>query len=406
MRSSWFIFTMFIIFISFVDLTIFRLYIEPTIRKGKIKRFVKDVHWIVYGLFFLFFLLYTTMIPRIKGPEMYIWFSRLIAAFTLVYIPKLIVLIFSVIGAARYIGAMIFLKKIKREHFIINKVGAILAFILFIIMLYGFSIGRYDYRVKTVEIESDKLPQSLDGLKIVHISDFHLGSYTNTYPGVAKAVRMVNDLNPDIIAFTGDMVNNFSSEMKPWMKEISAFKAKYGKYSVLGNHDYGHYVKWDDPKADSLNVENLIKYQRQCGFDVLNNEHRFLKIGNDSIAIAGVENWGLPPFPAYGKLDKALDGINTKDFTLLLSHDSNHWDAEVKDTHVDLMMAGHTHAMQMGLEIGSFKWSPAKYLYKYWDGLYQENNKYLYVNRGLGYIAFPGRILQRPEITLIILRSK
>ena len=406
MRSSWFIFTVIIMFLSVIDVSMFKLFIKPTIHRGKMKTFVKDLHWIIYALFVLLFMAYTIFIPRIKGPEMYFWMSRLIAAFTLIYVPKVVVLIFSILGAIRYLITKLITGRRKRKYFIINKLGAYVAMVIFITMFYGFSMGRYDYRVKTVEIYSDKIPQSFDGFKIVHISDFHLGSFGENYPGVKKAVDMVNAQKPDIIAFTGDMVNNFSDEMLPWLEQINRFSAKYAKYSVLGNHDYGHYVKWDDPKQDSLNILNLKQYQRSCGFDILSNEHRTLKIGKDSITIAGVKNWGLPPFPALGKLDEALENTDKETFTLLLSHDSNHWDAEVRDTHTDLMLAGHTHAMQMGIEIGNFVWSPAKYLYKRWDGLYEENNKYLYVNRGLGYIAFPGRILQRPEITVIVLRKK
>lgn len=406
MRSSWFIFSMLLIFISVVDISIFHLFIKPTIDKVKLRSFTKDAHWVVYSLFVLFFLCYAIFIPKLKTPEMYFWVSRLIAAFILVYIPKIIILLFSLIGSLRYLGAKLIYGRKQRKYFIINKLGLILAIIVFITMLYGFSIGRYDYRVKTVEIFSDKLPQSFDGFKIVHISDFHLGSFGEHYPGVKKAVNIVNAQKPDIIAFSGDMVNNFSDEMLPWLNDIKKFHAKYAKYSVLGNHDYGHYVKWDTPLQDSVNIENLVKHQESCGFDVLRNEHRYIKIGNDSIIFAGVNNWGLPPFPAYGKLDVALSNTSSDTFTVLLSHDSNHWDAEVKKSHTDLMLAGHTHAMQMGLEIGNFKWSPSKYLYKYWDGLYKDAGKYLYVNRGLGYIAVPGRILQRPEITVIILRKK
>lgn len=406
MRASWLIFSMLIILLAFIDLSIFYLFIKPTLKSNKIKRFVKDLHWVIFGIFILAFLAYTLFIPRMKGPEMYIWFSRLIASFALVYLPKIVLLFFSLLGAIRYIITKLIMHSKKRKYFYINKIGVIVSIFFFVIMLYGFSVGRYNYRVKTVEVYSDKLPESFDGFKIVQISDFHLGSFGKNYPGVKKAINLVNAQNPDIITFTGDMVNTFSSEMLIWMDDISKLKAKYGKYSVLGNHDYGHYVKWDTPEQDSLNIANLIKYQKQVGFDVLNNEHRFLKFGQDSINIVGVENWGLPPFPAYGKLDVALKDVNPNAFTLLLSHDSNHWDAQVKAKEVDLMLAGHTHAMQMGIEIGSFKWSPSKYIFKYWDGLYKDGEKYLYVNRGLGYIGLPGRIMQRPEITVIILKKK
>lgn len=406
MRSSWFIFSMIVILLSFIDLSIFYLFIKPTLHKGQLKKFIKDIHWLIFVIFILAFLAYTILIPRMKGPEMYIWFSRLIASFALVYFPKIVLLFFSLLGAIRYIFAKFIMCRHKRKYFYINKIGVIMSVFFFILMLYGFTVGRYNYRIKTVEIYSNKLPEIFDGFKIVQISDFHLGSFGKNYQGVKKAIDLVNVQKPDIIAFTGDMVNTFSSEMLMWMSDLSNLRSKYGKYSVLGNHDYGHYVKWDTPEQDSLNIVNLIRYQKQIGFDVLNNEHRILRLGKDSINIVGVENWGLPPFPAYGKLDVALKNLNPNTFTLLLSHDSNHWDAQVKARDVDLMLAGHTHAMQMGIEIGSFKWSPSKYLFKYWDGLYKDGKKYLYVNRGLGYIGLPGRIMQRPEITVIILRNK
>ncbi len=202
------------------------------------------------------------------------------------------------------------------------------------------------------------------------------------------------------------MVNNFASEMDIWMEELKRLKAKDAKYSILGNHDYGHYVHWESKEKEDANLRQLLSLEKEAGFDVLMDEKRTLHHSKDSIVIVGVQNWGKPPFPSIGDLNKAMQGVKDNAFTILLSHDPNHWEAEVLDRNIELTLSGHTHAMQVGIEIPGIKWSPAKYLYKYWDGLYQKGNKYLNVNRGLGYIAFPGRIGLRPEITVITLKSK
>jgi predicted MPP superfamily phosphohydrolase len=367
---------------------------------------LKVIHWLIYAAFVFAFLSFTIFAPRLQSPNMYFWFSRLFAIFILVYLPKIIIFLFSSLGAIRYLIRRIVFQKTRRKYFIINEIGLVLATLCFIIMLYGFSFGRYNYKVKNIEIVADNIPQSFDGYKIIHITDIHLGSYGKSYKGVKKAVDIINTLDADVIAFSGDMVNNFASEMNLWMDELKRLKAKDAKYSILGNHDYGHYVRWDSKEAEESNLRELIEFQEEVGFDVLLDEKRTLHHSTDSIVIVGVQNWGKPPFPSIGDLNKAMQGVKDNAFTVLMSHDPNHWEAEVWDRNIELTLSGHTHAMQVGIEIPGFKWSPAKYLYKYWDGLYQKGNKYLNVNRGLGYIAFPGRIGLRPEITVITLRSK
>ena len=219
-----------------------------------------------------------------------------------------------------------------------------------------------------------------------------------------KLVDEVNRLNPDLIVFTGDMVNSFASEMDPWIETLKKLKAKYGKYATTGNHDYGTYVKWSSKADQENNLKQFFKNMERADFTMLNNTNIPLVIANDTLYLAGVENWGLPPFPCFGKLAQALEGTNGYP-VILLSHDPSHWRHEVLNYPVDLMLAGHTHAMQLGINIGSFRWSPAVYIYPEYNGLYTANGQQLYVSRGVGYLGFAGRIGQRPEITLIKLTN-
>ena len=231
-----------------------------------------------------------------------------------------------------------------------------------------------------------------------------MGSYGEHYPGITKLVDEVNRLNPDLIVFTGDMVNSFASEMDPWIETLKKLKAKYGKYATTGNHDYGTYVKWPSKTDQENNLKQFFKNMKRADFTMLNNTNVPLVIAKDTLYLAGVENWGLPPFPCFGKLAQALEGTDGYP-VILLSHDPSHWRHEVLNYPVDLMLAGHTHAMQLGITIGSFRWSPAVYVYPEYNGLYTANGQQLYVSRGVGYLGFAGRIGQRPEITLIKLTN-
>ena len=289
----------------------------------------------------------------------------------------------------------------------IRQAGLIFAGIPFTSMLYGITKGKYDFRVKKVKLAFDNLPKAFDGFKILHISDIHSGSF-DSREAIMDGIKLINQQEADVVLFTGDLVNNDSREIIPFIENFKTLKAPYGVYSVLGNHDYGDYKKWDSVQAKQENMELLYQYQKEMGFQLLNNENSILTKGEDVIGIYGVENWGNLPFPQKGDLDKALSGSEDVDFKVLLSHDPTHWDKKVVShpVHFDLTLSGHTHGMQFGVDIPGFKWSPIKYIYPQWAGLYAKGKQYLYVNRGFGFLGFPGRVGIWPEITSIELTRK
>lgn len=300
-------------------------------------------------------------------------------------------------------------EKIKpdgRRSFV-RKAGLIVAAIPFSSMLYGITKGKYNFQVNRVKLAFEHLPKAFEGFKITHISDIHSGSFDNK-EAVLEGIDLINQQEGDLILFTGDLVNNDSREIIPFIDDFKRLNAPYGKYSVLGNHDYGDYKKWDSKEAKQENLHLLFKLQNDLGFNLLNNEHVVLTKDGESIGIYGVENWGNPPFPQKGDLDLALMGAENRKFKILMSHDPTHWDKKVIDhpVHIDLTLSGHTHGMQFGIEIPGFKWSPIKYIYKQWAGLYEKKHQYLYVNRGFGFLGFPGRVGIWPEITSIELTRK
>ena len=288
----------------------------------------------------------------------------------------------------------------------IGQIGLGLSALPFLSMLYGITKGKYNFKVKHVKLKFKNLPKAFDGFKLVHISDIHSGSF-DSVADVQRGIDLVNDQNADLILFTGDLVNNDSREIEPFINNFKKLKSKHGLYSSLGNHDYGDYKKWPTEQAKTDNLELLFSHQKEMGFNLLNNTSAFIEKGKDKIAIVGVENWGKPPFPQHGDLDKALLNVDDSVFKILLSHDPTHWDHKVlkHTTNIDLTLSGHTHGMQFGIEIPGFKWSPIKYIYPRWAGLYQESQQYLYVNRGFGFLGFPGRVGIWPEITTIELTS-
>jgi predicted MPP superfamily phosphohydrolase len=275
-----------------------------------------------------------------------------------------------------------------------------------LLLNYGVWFGKYYYKVHHKTLSFQNLPKSFDGFKIVQISDAHLGTFDN-FKKVKKGLELLQQQNPDIIVFTGDLVNNVAEEAQIYIDEFKKLSAPYGKFTILGNHDYGEYVRWKTKDEKDQNLSKLIEIGNQMGFTWLDNKHVALSKNNDTLYLAGVENWGLPPFPQYGNLEKAIDGISPSDFIILLSHDPTHWRQEVLKTakNVALTLSGHTHGMQFGFELGKFKWSPVKYKYSDWADLYKQGEQYLYVNRGFGNIGYPGRVGIRPEITLIELKK-
>lgn len=270
--------------------------------------------------------------------------------------------------------------------------------------VYGIS-NRYNYKVRRISLSFDNLPAAFKGMKIVQISDIHSGSFDD-HRAVELGAETVMGEKPDIIFFTGDLVNNKADEIKPYTDIFAQLKAPLGVYSTLGNHDYGDYVQWPSDEAKRQNLDDLKQTHADMGWKLMMNEHVVLERGEDKIAIVGIENWGAKAgFPKYGDMKKAYAGLPEKQvpFKILLSHDPSHWDNQVQQDYsdVDLTLSGHTHGMQFGIEIPGFKWSPVKYVYKNWAGLYQQGKQYLYVNRGFGFLGYPGRLGILPEITVI-----
>ncbi len=288
----------------------------------------------------------------------------------------------------------------------ISQIALGLAAIPFASILYGIYKGKYNFKVLNYTLHFEDLPEAFDGYKITQISDIHSGSFDNIEK-VKYAIGLINEQQSDLILFTGDMVNNKATEMTPYIDIFKGLDAKDGMFSVLGNHDYGDYVRWESPEAKVQNLDALKSLQKDIGFNLLLNESQYVEREGERIAIVGVENWGKGGFKKAGDLKKASAAINADDFKILLSHDPSHWDAEVinDDYHYHLTLSGHTHGMQFGIEIpGWFKWSPVKWRYKHWAGIYKEMGQYINVNRGFGYLAFPGRVGIWPEITVIELK--
>jgi uncharacterized protein len=289
----------------------------------------------------------------------------------------------------------------------VSKLTLDTAAILFLIVLFGITRGRHFYRVRRETLYFPDLPEAFDGFKITQITDVHSGSFSNA-AGVQKGLDLVNAQQSDVILFTGDLVNNQASEMDKWIPAFAALKAPKGKFSVLGNHDYGDYIHWDTPAAKRANLDRLKQVHAEIGFRLLLDEAITLQQGGQSITLLGVENWGKGGFHQYGDLKKATAGVPDDTFKILMSHDPSHWEGVTLDhhQHIHLTLSGHTHGMQFGIDLFGFKWSPIKYVYKQWLGLYQDNGRFLYVNRGFGFLGLKGRIGMWPEVAVITLKRK
>jgi len=268
--------------------------------------------------------------------------------------------------------------------------------------VFGILSGAHDYRVRRVKVQVPGLPEALHGLRIGQVSDIHSGSFWNK-TAVQGGVDLLLKEKPDLITFTGDLVNNETAEVKEYIPIFNKLKAPLGVYSVTGNHDYGDYRSWNSREEKTKNFQDLIVAHRELHFDLLMNANRNLRIGDTNFSVVGVENWGAGRFAKYGKLEQALTGTESSDFRLMLSHDPSHWDAEIRKhaLPIHMTLSGHTHGFQFGVEIGNFKWSPSQYIYKQWAGLYQDGAHSLYVNRGFGYLAYPGRVGIPPELTVL-----
>ena len=298
--------------------------------------------------------------------------------------------------------------RIPSRRKFVSTLGWGLAAIPFASILYSIFKGKYNYKVWKYTLYFDNLPKAFDGYRITQISDIHCGSFDN-YEKIRYGEDLINSQKSDVILFTGDLVNNLANEVHNWKSLFATLQAPDGVFSIMGNHDYGDYSSWETPEAKQQNLEHLFQLQKQMGWQLLLNEHCYLERDGEKIALIGVENWGHGRFSKYGDLNKAMEGVNTEDFKILMSHDPTHWQEVVlpENKDIQLTLSGHTHGMQCGIEIpGWLKWSPSQYIYKYWGGMYEEGGKYLNVNRGFGYHAFPGRLGVWPEITVIELKTK
>lgn len=398
----------FIVFLFVIELYAFQA----------VKTLVKD-KWILvaYGVLSLAILIYIIYgffsFDRSVGQTKQTMFTM--GLMLVVYIPK-IVLAIVLLGEDIFrlvMGSVNYFVENSNEGFLpsrrkfVSQLGLGLAAVPFLSLIYGVTIGKYNYKVIKQRIFFPDLPDAFDGFTITQISDVHSGSFDNA-DKINYAIDLVNEQNSDMILFTGDIVNTHAKEMHPWIDTFNRIKAhEYGKFSVLGNHDYGEYVTWPSQTAKDQNFKEIKDLYGQIGFQLLLNEHTFIQKGNDKIALVGVENWGKN-FKQAGDLAKASEGLENHDFKILMSHDPSHWEYEVKNNEKNfhLTLSGHTHGMQFGIEIpGYFKWSLAQYVYAQWAGLYEHLGRYVYVNRGFGFHAYPGRVGIMPEITVIELKK-
>ena len=418
MRNNPLVFlSIFTLIIIAIDLYSFRGIKKLIINKNKnFRRIIFYLFWfvpmILIGGISLFFI-YREQIPQ----NNYLNYFHSISGFLILfYLPKLIFIIFNLLDDLVLLFRKIFLHKnnifndkdnpVSRRQFL-TRAGIITASLPFLSILYGIKWGRFDFTIRNLNLNFVNLPSEFNGFKIIQISDFHLGSFIGNEEKIKEVVNIINEQKADVLLFTGDFVNNVSTEIDPFINILKSLKARIGKYSILGNHDYGEYVPWNSENEKVKNLERTIELQKEIGFDVLLNESRKIRINNSEIDLLGVENWGLKPFPQYGDLEKALSNTKDDSFKILLSHDPTHWDEQVLEkTNINLTLSGHTHGAQFGIEIPGWRWSPVNLRYKRWGGLYKESNQFLYVNTGIGFIGFPGRVGMPPEISVIELNRK
>lgn len=413
MRSPTFVVIIFAIMIL-LDTYVFQaIKLVSSTASPKTKAIIYSIYWGISILALIGFLIFVLTGPEFLPKKVR---TYLFATVVGLFFGKLIAVIFFLVDDIRRViqwaaGKLLY-RNTEGEHLsddgisrsaFLSWMGLAAGGTLFGSLVYGFS-NKYNYNIKRVSLAFNNLPASFKGLKIVHISDIHSGSFTNK-SAVAKGVKKIMDLKPDLILFTGDLVNDRATEMEEYMDVFSQLKAPMGVFSTFGNHDYGDYVKWPyNGISKEQNLINLAKVHAALGWRLLMDEHVVLEKGGEQIALLGIQNWSNKVrFPKHGRMDLAHAGTEKYPFKILMSHDPSHWDAQVRTQYpdVDLTLSGHTHGMQFGIEIPGFHWSPVQYVYKEWAGLYEEGKQKLYVNRGYGFIGYPGRVGVLPEITFI-----
>ena len=364
------------------------------LRKTTGRKAIKFLIWTIPTLFLLVFFLFGFSVFNPSHPS-FLWFMWL---FILFILPANLIAIFASLDA---LFARLFAKKIH----LTSILGYPLTIIIVIGLIWG-AADRYHLEIRRVEIVTDQLPAAFDGLTIAQISDVHLGNLSNAKTYLETVATRINTEKPDLIVLTGGLVNLKGDEGNGLAAPFLKLHATLGKYAILGNHDYGDYITWETPEDKVANLNSVKALYKQLGFDLLLDEHRTITKDSAEIGIIGVENCGVAPFPCYGNLAKAMDSLSTT-CNILLSHDPTHWRAEVlQHPELTLMLAGHTHGAQLGIDAFGMKWSPSQWIFKEWDGLYQEAGQFLFINRGLGYVGIPFRLGMHPEITVITLKTK
>ena len=407
-------------FLLLIDFYVFSA--VKTMTLGLDTRVRKYIHWTFWAINIALYSwpIYLAVISS-SGQAPARAFSAFFGVFVLFFIPKLVIsVILGLEDVSRGIRALYAMGHnsiskespvpvgITRRQFISRSAG-IIALVPFLGIAHGIVSGKFRYRVRRETLYFDDLPDAFDGFTITQLSDIHSGSFDpeGHLEDVREGIKLAQDQNSDLIVFTGDLVNNEAREMIPWKKEFGNLSAPFGKFSILGNHDYGDYIAWPSAMAKQQNMEDLYATHTEIGFRLMRNENAVIEKGGQRLHLLGVENWGSPPFPQLGDLDKALEGVPENEFKILLSHDPTHFDEIVSkhSTHVHLTLSGHTHGAQFGVEIPGVRWSPVQYRYEHWAGLYPENKRYLYVNRGFGFLGFPGRVGIWPEVTVLTLKK-
>lgn len=385
---------------------IIEIYVYQAIRNITTNNYIRIGYWVFTLLAYGIILYWILTFNRASRDHQQI--QLMVSAMMIFVLPKLLSVIFLLIGDfTRFVEFGFKYFTAKENYFperrkFISTAALAAAGIFSALAIDGIIFGKYRHTVRKIKLRFKNLPENFKGYKIVQISDVHSGSFFNPQK-LQKAIDLINEQDADVVLFTGDMVNNYADEFKPFIPLFKSIKAKDGKFSILGNHDYGDYGAWNSREEKAQNIPNLKNYQAEAGFKLLRNENIALEKNGEKIYLLGVENWGIKPFPQYGDLDKALKGVPEDAIKVLMSHDPTHFDEVVKKhkTNVHLTLSGHTHGMQFGLDLKNIKWSPVKFKYKKWADLYESEGKYLYVNRGFGVIAYPGRVGINPEITVI-----
>ena len=403
------------VLVFLVDLYVFQAVrtVMQNLSSG-VQRGITAFYWLFFALTII--VLTLAVVTRGAPPSN---FKTFLAAFLfIVFVSKLFIILILLlddgIRLGKYIARLVSGtpagptegNRITRSEFL-NKMALVTGLIPFTTFLYGVVRGRYEYQVKKVVLKFPNLPSGFHGFRMLQISDLHTGSFSDD-SHLKEAVALINKQEADVVFFTGDLVNNVADELVPYTNVLSQIRGKMGVFSVLGNHDYGDYVRWENEMEKTANLERLKHMQARMGWRLLMNEHVPLERNGDKIALLGIENWGMRAgFPKYGKMYKAYPGSEQYPFKVLLSHDPSHWEGEVLEKYqaVDLMLSGHTHGMQFGINLPGLKWSPVQYVYKQWSGLYKQGTQHLYVNVGLGFLGYPGRVGFLPEITVFELQK-